>query len=86
LHLWFAVRELPRESGAQRARVAAWIRLADIVFVAVLLISGALAFGDHAETAVLFVTAAIGALVAFAVIEPATTRAAFADVDADAEP
>lgn len=83
LHVWFAVRELPRESGAQRARAAAWIRLADIVFVLVLFASSALAFGEHTEVAVLFVTAAIGALVAFAVIEPATTRAAFA---APAEP
>jgi hypothetical protein len=67
LHVWFAVRELPGESLAQRRRVARWIRLADIAFVVALLVA----------VSVLFLTAAVGALVAFAVIEPATARAAF---------
>ena len=77
LHLWFAVRELPGESGAQRASAGRWIRAADVVFVIVLAASSALAFRDHVEMAVLFLTAAVGALVSFAIIEPATTRAAF---------
>ncbi len=45
----------------------------------VLAASSALAFQGHIEMAVLFLAAAVGALVAFAVIEPATTRAAFPD-------
>ncbi|HKW02388.1 MAG TPA: serine/threonine-protein kinase, partial [Vicinamibacterales bacterium] len=77
LHVWFAVRELPGESSSQRARAGAWIRLADVVFVLVLVASSALAFDAHVEMAVLFLAAAIGALVSFAIIEPATARAAF---------
>ena len=80
LHLWFTVRELPGESGAQRAHAGRWIRVADIVFALVLAASSALAFQDHVEVAVLFLTAAVGVLVAFAIIEPATTRAAFEDI------
>jgi len=76
LHLWFAVRELPGESLAQRRRVAGWIRAADVVFVAVFGIASGLTISTHVELAVLFLTAAVGALVAFAVIEPATARAA----------
>jgi hypothetical protein len=79
LHLWFAVRELPGESGAQRAQAGKWIRLADVVFVIVLVVSSALTFASHVEMAVLFLTAAVGVLVAFAIIEPATARAAFGD-------
>ena len=79
LHVWFAVRELPGESGVQRAQAGRWIRLADVVFVLVLAASSALAFQGHLEMAVLFLAAAVGALVAFTVIEPATTRAAFGD-------
>jgi len=76
LHLWFAVRELPGESLAQRRRVAGWIRAADVVFVVVFGIASGLTISTHVELAVLFLTAAVGALVAFAVIEPATARAA----------
>ena len=79
LHVWFAVRELPGESGVQRTQAGRWIRLADVVFVLVLAASSALAFQGHLEMAVLFLAAAVGALVAFTVIEPATTRAAFGD-------
>jgi serine/threonine protein kinase len=77
LHVWFAFRELPGESLAQRRRVAGWIRLGDIAFVAALLVASGLTLSTHAEVSVLFLTAAVGALVAFAVIEPATARAAF---------
>ncbi len=77
LHVWFAVRELPAESPAQRRRAGRWIRLADITFVVVFAVASGLALSTHVEAAVLFLTAAVGALVAFAVIEPATTRAAF---------
>ncbi len=63
----------------QRAQAGRWIRLADVVFVLVLAASSALAFQGHLEMAVLFLAAAVGALVAFTVIEPATTRAAFGD-------
>jgi len=79
LNLWFAVRELPAESAAQRTRAARWIRIADVLFVVVFAIAGAIALDGHSGMAVLFVTAALGALVAFTIIEPATARAAFRD-------
>jgi len=77
LHVWFAVRELPEESGMQRVQAGRWIRLADVVFVIVLAVSSAFAFQGHVEMAVLFLTAAVGVLIAFAIVEPATARAAF---------
>jgi hypothetical protein len=77
LHVWFAVRELPGESSAQRAHARVWIRLADVIVVLVLLLSSSLAFRSDVGIAALFLTAAIAALVASAIIEPATTRAAF---------
>jgi predicted Ser/Thr protein kinase len=77
LHVWFAVRELPEESGVQRVQAGRWIRLADVVFVIVLAVSSAFAFQGHVEMAVLFLTAAVGVLIAFAIVEPATARAAF---------
>ncbi len=79
LHLWFTVREYPSQLAAQRQRTGGWIRLADILFVAVMLAAAGLTMSSQAEAAALFVAAAVGALVAFAVIEPATTRAATLD-------
>lgn len=77
LHLWFAVRELPGESLAQRRRAGWWIRIADVVFVVVFALAGVLSYDGHPETGLLFVVAALGAVVSYGVIEPATTRAAF---------
>jgi hypothetical protein len=48
-----------------------------VVFVIVLAVSSAFAFQGHVEMAVLFLTAAVGVLIAFAIVEPATARAAF---------
>lgn len=77
LHLWFTVREIPDESPAQRTRAGRWIRAADVAFVIVLLIASGLTLSTSVEAAALFLTAAVGALIAFAIIEPATSRAAF---------
>jgi serine/threonine protein kinase len=77
LHLWFTVREIPDESPGQRTRAGLWIRAADIAFVAVLVVATGLTFSTYVEAAALFLTAAVGALVAFTIIEPATSRAAF---------
>jgi len=77
LHLWFTARELPAEWAVQRRRAGRWIRLADVLFVAVFALAGAAALDGHAGAAGLFLTAALGSLVSFAIIEPATARAAF---------
>jgi len=77
LHLWFTFRSYPSEWPAQRRRTATWIRTADVLFVGVQLIAAATMFTVHAHVATLLVGAAVAELLAFAVIEPATTRAAF---------
>jgi hypothetical protein len=77
LHLWFTSRFYPGELKWLRARVSRWIHLADWVF-ALSLIVGALLIGDEGSPiAILLLAFGIGAAVAFLVIEPATTRAAF---------
>ncbi len=77
LHVWFTVREIPDESPGQRTRAARWIRAADIAFISTLVVASWLTLSTRVEAAALFLTAAVGALVAFAIIEPATARAAF---------
>jgi serine/threonine protein kinase len=79
LHLWFTFRSYPSEWTSQRQRTALWIRTADITFVAVQLIAAALVVATHARVATLLVGAAVAEFLAFAIIEPATTRAAFKD-------
>jgi serine/threonine-protein kinase len=76
LHLWFSSRVYPEDLPQQRAEVARWIRWADVAFAA-LLISGGIALpDDRAGWAALLISFGVGAAVAFAFIEPATTRAA----------
>ena len=77
LHLWFTSRFYPGELQWLRARVARWIHGADWLF-ALSLVAGALLVGDEGSAvAILLLAFGIGAAVAFLVIEPATTRAAF---------
>ena len=40
LHLWFSSRVYPEELQARRAEVSRWIRVADIAFVALLIVGG----------------------------------------------
>lgn len=81
-HLWFTSACYPSELSWYRRRVARWIRWADIVFVS-WLFGTAFAIHDiHANIATLLLTAAIGSLVGFVLIEPTTTRAALRDADA----
>jgi hypothetical protein len=80
LHLWFASRLYPAEWPAQHAHAGAWIRAADVVFTLALAGGGFLALlSNAAGLGVLLLAAAAAVLVSFAVIEPATTRAAFGD-------
>jgi hypothetical protein len=79
LHLWFTARAYPSEWQTQHGLARRWMRVADSVFVLALLAAAGLATMDgseFSELAVLFVAAAVGVLVAFTLIEPATRRAA----------
>jgi len=77
LHLWFTHRWYPAEWRTQHRRTSSWIRIADVAFAAVLLVTAALGFGAHRHIALLLIAAAVASFLASNVIEPATTRAAF---------
>ena len=77
LHLWFTSRFYPAELRWARRRVAAWIRAADWLFVASLAAMGILIGEDRSPVAVVLIAVAVGASIAFLIIERATARAAF---------
>jgi serine/threonine protein kinase len=77
LHLWFASRVHPDLLAGQRARVSRAIILLDLVHGGLLLVTAIEAANADAASAPLFIVAAIVSLLALALIEPATTRAAF---------
>ena len=79
MHLWFTVRQYPGEWPAQRRHSRRWIGAADALLVVALLATTGLTMAAHNRVAVLLVTAAVAVLVSFAIIEPATTRAAFGE-------
>ena len=76
-HLWFTSRFYPAELAAQRGLVSSWIRWSDWLFVALLLAGAGVIANSHAGPATLLVAVAVGCFLAFTIIEPATTRAAF---------
>ena len=75
-HLWFTSAYYPAELSGQRRRVAVLIRIADILFVALLVAAAIAIHDDHEVITTLLVAVAIGSLCAFLLIEPTTTRAA----------
>ena len=77
LHLWFTSRFYPSELRWARRRTARWIRAADWLFAAALAVSGILVGEDRSPVAIVLVAVAVGAAIAFLIIERATTRAAF---------
>ena len=77
LHLWFTVRKYPYEWRAQRDRTVLWIRVADFVFAGALAASALTLLPSHIEMALVLIGAAVLVVLAFAVMEPATERAAF---------
>ena len=77
LHLWFTVRKYPDEWRAQRDRTALWIRVADVAFAAALAASALTLLPSRIEMALVLIGAAVLVVLAFAVMEPATERAAF---------
>lgn len=76
LHLWFAARQYPDQWLTQHRDARRWVRTADVVFAALLLVEGVIAARTDDPSAPLLVAAATAVTVAFLVIEPATTRAA----------
>jgi hypothetical protein len=77
LHLWFTSRTYPSELVEQRANVTQWVRAADILFAVIMIATGLAIADSHTGWGALFISFGIGAAVAFAIIEPATARAAF---------
>jgi hypothetical protein len=76
LHLWFTSRFYESEIAWVHARSGRWIRVGDWVFAAALIAGGAL-IGDPSPLSIVLPSVAIGAVVAFLLIEPVTARAAF---------
>lgn len=78
LHLWFTARIHAAGSlGWARRRAAPWLRAADSAFAGALILSGAALLDTAGGFAVFLLAVGIGSAVGFAVIEPATARAAF---------
>lgn len=77
LHLWFAASSLPDEWRAQREQSHPWLRLAEVLLVVALATAGIGVIEGSVVLGGLLVSAAVAVLLSFALIEPATTRAAF---------
>jgi hypothetical protein len=77
LHLWFTSRFYPSELDWVHRRSSRWIRLADWAFVAALALGGMLIDDEGSPLAIVLPSVAVGAVVAFLLIEPVTTRDAF---------
>jgi hypothetical protein len=76
LHLWFTSRFYPGELEWVHQRSSRWIRAADWLFAATL-IAGGILIGERSPLAIVLPSVAVGAIVAFLLIEPVTTRDAF---------
>ena len=76
-HLWFTVRFNPAEIRAQRTQAFPWIRGADWLFLLLLLSATGLIADDQPAMPTFIVAVAIVSFLAFLIMEPATTRAAF---------
>jgi serine/threonine protein kinase len=77
LHLWFTQRWNPGEWASVRTRTLIWVRLSDATYVFIQLAVGYLVMDDHSRLSALLIATGVACLIAFAVVEPATTRAAF---------
>jgi hypothetical protein len=81
LHLWFTSRSYPAELEWARARATGWTLVSDAIFASALVVAGVLVGDARAALAVIEIAVAVGAATAFAVVEPATSRAAFRRTD-----
>ena len=77
MHLLFAARSMPAEWAHQHVSSRRGLRIADLVFVAALVIAGLSVFADYRVLAAILIGAAMLVLLGATIIEPATTRAAF---------
>jgi hypothetical protein len=77
LHLWFTSRFYPGELDWVHRRSGRWIRVADWLFAATLVVGGLLIADERSPLAIVLPSVAVGAVVAFLLIEPVTTRDAF---------
>ena len=79
LHLWFTSRFYEAELPWVHNRSGRWVRVADWVFAAALATGGLLIGDERSPLTVVLPSVAVGAVVAFLLIEPVTARAAFGD-------
>jgi predicted Ser/Thr protein kinase len=77
LHLWFTSRFYESELTSVHDRSGRWIRVADWVFAAALIAGGLLISDERSALTIVLPSVAVGAVVAFMLIEPVTARAAF---------
>ena len=77
LHLWFTSRFYPSELDWVHRRSGKWIRAADWAFAVTLVLGGLLIADERSPLAIVLPSVAVGAIVAFLLIEPVTTRDAF---------
>jgi len=84
LHLWFTAATFPRQLAGQHARAWRWTRVFD-AGLALALTAAAIGFGgSHEAFAMLFLGVAVAVLVTSFVIEPATARLAFEQIEEQA--
>ncbi len=80
-HLLFTSRFNPGAIQGEMRRVSPWIRPVDWLFSALLVISALAVSFDHHVVGGLLAAVAIGYVVVFLVVEPATVKAVFSDQD-----
>jgi hypothetical protein len=76
-HMWFTSQVHPTTLRAHRSRVLPWIVGCEAALLVLLLIIGVTIAGGHDGVSAWLIVTALLLLVSLAVIEPATTRAAF---------
>ncbi len=77
LHLRFSAVVLPLELQAQRAKTRPWIALADWTLILLWAYAGVALIGADGQWSAVFFAFALGIALIVALVEPATTRAAF---------
>jgi len=81
LHLWFTSRFYPAELEWARTRAAGWMLVTEVIFASGLVVAGVLVGDARPALAVVEIAVAVAVATAFAVVEPATIRAAFPKTD-----
>jgi len=77
LHLWFTATSIPSEWPRQYRQATPWLRLSDSIAVLGFLVTGAVTPDTDEVLRLVLICAAVISGLSFALIEPATTRAAF---------